>query len=457
MKENAAPAGQEERPTGFGRILAPFAELFGLSRPAAALAVLLIGAGLTGAFYWFFHSAPPSVLTITSGPAGSASESNAVSYAGILARDKVTLRILRSDGSLENLKRLEDPSFHVDIGFVQSGLTNASPRVKLLSLGSVSYQPLLVFYRGSDSLTLLSEFKGKRLVVGPVGSGTRSLALTLLALNGIKPGGAATLSDLDAEEAATALIDGKVDAVFLMGDSASGQIMKKLLLTPGIQLLSFIQADGYTRKLTYLNKMELPAGSVDFEKNIPPRDVLLVGPAVEILARPNLHPALSDLLIDAAREVHGKAGLLRRKGEFPAPVESEFPISADAARYYKSGKSFFYRSLPFWLASLANRVLLVFIPLLVVLIPGMKIIPAMFRWRVKFHLYRRYRALLAIERDIGADLPPARRQELIARLDQLDKSVNKIKLPASYADQFYGLRGDIGFVRNRLEENAPPV
>jgi TRAP transporter TAXI family solute receptor len=458
-----ASNSKEARQSIWARVLVPFIEIFGLSRASAAVAFFLVSAAFAFAIFWFFHSAPPRTITITSGPVGSSSETNAVAYRAILARNGVRLNIIPSQGSLENLHRLSDPSLKIDIGFVQSGITNELPTTnesrvnKLVSLGSITYQPLLIFYRSAAVVSLLSELKGKRLAVGPSGSGTRTLALNLLELNGIRQDGPTKLFDLDAEVAAAALTNGTVDAVFLMGDSASPKIMKQLLFTPDVQLLSFAQADAYTRRYTYLNKLELPMGSIDFGKNVPAEDVYLIGPSVEILARPNLHPALCDLLLEAAREVHGGAKLLQHKGEFPAALEHDFPLSADATRFYKSGKSFLYRFLPFWLASLVNRILVVFVPLIVVLVPGVRIIPALFRWRIRMLIYRWYRALLLVERDLAVQSAPkaGNPKELLARLDQIEIAVNKMKVPASFADQFYGLRSDIGFVRNRVAGSAP--
>jgi TRAP-type uncharacterized transport system substrate-binding protein len=447
---------EEDRRSRFARFLAPLTETFGLSRAVAVITFLLISLVLLFAVFWFFRSAPPGTIIITSGPPGSSFETNAVKYGQILAGKGVTLRILPSQGSLQNLERLYDPSFRVDIGFVQGGVTNGRTSRKLTSLGSVSYQPILVFRRGAAPVARLSELTGKRIAIGPVGSGTRALALVLLKLNGIEPGGQTTLLDLDADDASKALIEGTVDAVFMEGDSASPRVMRQLLLTPGIQLLDFTQADGYTRRISYLNKLELPEGSVDFGKNIPAHDIRLIGPTVELLARPDLHPALADLLIEAAQEVHGGAGLLKRKGEFPAALEHDFPINAEATRYYRSGKSFLYRYLPFWLASLVNRVLVAFVPVVVLLIPGLRFIPFVFRLRIQLHIYRWYRALLALERDPRVESTPEKRQEMLAQLEHIEEEVNKMKVPASFANQFYGLRGDIGFVRDRLA-NTPPA
>ena len=443
----------EARKTGFSRVLAIFTDTFGLSLVGAFVAFIVISAVFLFALFWFFHSAPPDTITITSGTPGSAFETNAIKYGKILARNGVKLKILSSQGSLENLQRLNDPKLRVDIGFVQGGVTNGTSKRKLVSLGSVSYQPLVVFYRGDESLGLLSELAGKKLAVGAPGSGTHTLALSLLQLNGIQSGGSSSFVDLEADEAAKALLDGTVDAVFLMGDSASRQVMRELLRSPGIQILDFTQADAYVRRIPYLNKLLLPKGAIDFAKNIPDHDVSLIGPTVELLARADLHPAISDLLLEAAQEVHGGANLLQRKGEFPAAVEHDFPISTEAVRYYKSGKSFFYRSLPFRLASLMNRILVSFVPIIVLMIPALRVIPPVFRLRVKLNIYRWYRALLALEREHMADMTAEKKEQLLARLNHIEQEVNKIKVPASFADQFYALRGDIGFVRGRLAGN----
>jgi TRAP-type uncharacterized transport system substrate-binding protein len=447
---------EEAHTSGFGRVIGRFTEIFGLSRAVAVMAVVLTGLLLLAAFVWFFHSAPPHTITITTGPPGSGFETNAIRYGKILASNGITLKILSSEGSLQNLQRLSDPSFDVDIGFVQGGVTNGPSKVKLVSLGSITYQPLLVFYGGEAAIELLSGLKGKRLAIGPVGSGTRFLALELLGRNGLKPGAETTLLDLEGAEAAKALLEGSVDAAFLMGDSASPQVMGQLLRAPGIQLLNFTQADGYTRRISYLNKLELPKGSIDFGKNIPAHDIYLIGPTVELLARPDLHPALCDLLLEAAQEVHGGASLIQRKGEFPAPLEHDYPISAEASSYYKSGKSFTYRHLPFRLASLVNRILVAFVPIVVLVIPGMRIVPSLFSLRIKLRIYRWYRALLTLERDALGQLTPEKRKELLARLDHIEQEVNKMKVPASFADQFYALRGDIGFVRDRLVQGQVP-
>ncbi|MFM0205674.1 TAXI family TRAP transporter solute-binding subunit [Paraburkholderia fungorum] len=412
--------------------------------------LLLIAAAAIWVAVRLIQPAPPSTLTISAGPEGSTFWNAAQKYKTILARNRITLNVLSSEGSLQNLKRLSDPKSNVDVGFVQDGVAPGPANTGLMSLGSVAYVPLAIFYHG-PTITRLSEFKGLRLAVGAEGSGTRELALALLKANGIVPGSGPTkLLPLSGDDAADALVAGKVDAAFLAGDSAQPAVMGKLYRTPNVQFYDFTQADAYTRRFPYLTQLEMPMGAFDLGKNLPSAPIHMVAPTAELVARDSLHPALSDLLIEAAREVHGKANIMQRAGEFPAPLAHDFPISDDAARYYKSGKSFLYRVLPFWLASLADRLLVVVVPLIVLLIPALRVVPSLYAWRVKSRIYRWYGALIAIERSALSEHSAEERAALIERLDAIEESVNGLKMPLAYADQFYVLREHIGFVRERL-------
>ncbi|MFC5475475.1 TAXI family TRAP transporter solute-binding subunit [Paraherbaspirillum soli] len=411
--------------------------------------IALLGAVVIWLAIWFIHPAPPDTITITTGPEHSNFWNTADKYRKVLALNGIKLKIVTSEGSLDNLRKLNDPASNVDIGFVQGGVAADVKTDNLMSLGSISYVPVSVFYRGAKTIDRLSQLDGKRVAIGLPGSGARVLALSLLKANGIEAGGKTELRDMSGDEAAQALTDGKIDAAFLMGDSASPPTMGKLLRTPGIRLLDFSQAGAYTRRFTYLHELDIPMGVFDIGKNIPDHDIHLIAPTAELVARTNLHPALSDLLIDAAKEVNGKASVLQRAGEFPAPLAHEFRISDDATRYYKSGKSFLYRAMPFWLASLIDRTLVILVPIILLLIPAFRMVPMLYGWRVKSRIYRWYGALIALER--GAVAQSEEEQELmLTRLDHIEEAVNRMKMPLAFADQFYVLREHIGFVRERI-------
>jgi len=398
----------------------------------------------------FIRPAPPDTIVMTSGAEGSMFQVYAGRYAKILARQGVALKMLPSQGSLENLKRLSDPGVKVDVGFVQGGIASLGDVNDLVSLGSVFYVPVLVFYRAPQPIRFLSELDGKRIAIGREGSGARVLAEALLKANGIEAGGKSKVLDLEGKAAQDALVKGQLDAAFVMGDSATPATMRDLIHTPGVRLFDFVQGDAYVGRFRYLTKLELPPGSLDLGKNTPPDTLTMVAPTVELIARPSLHPALSDLLIQAAQEVHGRATLLQKAGEFPAPLEHEYRISDDALRYYKSGKSFAYKHLPFWLASLVDRMVILLVPLAVVLIPGARVVPWLYRWRINARIYRRYGDLLALERVALGETTPPERAGLLKRLDEIERHIVTDKLPASAAEQLYVLRQHINYVRNRL-------
>ena len=411
--------------------------------------VLLVAALAAWLAVKFIGPAPPDSIVMLAGPKESSYYNTAERYAKIIARSGVKLHVVETEGAQDNLRRLADRKVYADVGFVLGGVAEGIDTGGLMSLGSMFVQPVLVFYRGKESVDRLSQLEGKRVAIGPESSGTHALAMKFLIANGMDKG-PTRLLDLDGDEAMEALKQGKIDAAFLMGELVRGKLTRELLKERGIRLMNFAQADGYMRRLKFLSRLTLPRGAFDLGQDLPPQEVELVGPTVELVAREDLNPALSDLLISAAREIHGPAGMYRKAGEFPAPLERDFPISEDAQRFYRSGTPFLYKKLPFWLASLVDRMLVILVPLVVIVIPAIRIVPPLYRWRVRSRIYRWYGALMALERDMLADPTPERAQEILKRLDDIREAVNNLRTPLAFADQLYVLREHINGVRNRL-------
>jgi TRAP-type uncharacterized transport system substrate-binding protein len=448
--DTRAAAGRSKLRAFFARLVPRNVTIVWQSIAQTLGPVLIVSAIAIFAALHFVRPAPPKTITIASGAPGSKFYLVAQQYKKILAHNRITLKVIETEGSLDNLNRLLAANSPVDIALVQSGTSGGGDTGDLISLGSVFYVPLTIFYRSPAPLERLSQLRGQRIAIGPTGSGTRSLALALLKANEIEPQGPTQLLDLEGEAARAALLGRQVDAIFLTGDSAPPETIREMLHAPGIRLFDFPQADAYARRFHYLSKLVLPPGAFDLGENLPPTAINMLAPTVELLAHSSLHPALSDLLIEAATEVHGGATLLQNAGQFPAPLAHEFPISADAARYYKSGKSFAYRYLPFWIASLLDRTVVVLLPILLVVIPGLRYLPAVYNWRIKSRIDRRYRQLMALERHSLEDVSPQQRAILLDRLAQIEKSVIALKMPGSHAEPLYVLREHIQFVRENL-------
>ena len=424
-------------------------DLFATAAPVVAILAAVVAIALH-----FVQPAPPSSLTIGAGRDNSVFRANAEKYKTILARDGITLIIRPTGGSLDNLERLTDPNSGMDVAFIQGGMAQGRDISGLESLGSVFHEPLFLAYRAPKQIVLISELTGKRIAIGPEGSGTRVLALALLKANHIEPGGTTTLLDVAGDDAETGLESGQIDAAFLMGDTTNGPTLRKIISSHTLRLYDFPQAEAYSRRFRYLEKLEIPAGTFDLGGNVPPKSMTLLAPTVELVARSGLHPALSDLLLAAAQEVHGHASVLQQVGEFPAPLEHEYAISEDASRFYKSGKSLTYKHLPFWLASLVNRILVVVVPVILVLIPGLPMIPSLYKWRIRSRIDKCYGELMALERTALTALTTDERNALLARLDEIENSAIINRIPGGFADQNYILREHIQFVRQNLARAA---
>jgi hypothetical protein len=369
-------------------------------------------------------------------------------YKAALAKNGIKVQILTSEGSLDNLKRITTQEQKVDLALVQSGSENEDTKLdEVVSLGGLSYQPLFFFYRGNH-IERLAEMKGKTIAIGKAGSGARRLSLKLLKLNNIDE--KANIVTMEGEEVSAALLDKKIDGAFLMGEDASVKVLRNLLFAPDIHLFNFKNAAAYLRKIDILHILDLPEGVLDFEKNIPEETITLMGPMVELIAIKDLHPALSDAVLDAATEINGTAGIFKKRGEFPIAAENKIKLSDDAQRFYKSGKSFLYRYLPFWLASLVNRILVSFLPMLLILIPAVRSVPAIFRWLGQMRIRRRYRALLRLEGKFKHEIDPNKLKDLNEQFEQIEKDVLHMKVRAVNADQFYSLRAHIDYVRRLM-------
>jgi TRAP transporter TAXI family solute receptor len=416
----------------------------------AILPIALITIAAFWIAYQFVQPAPPKTLTMTTGAEGGAYRAYAERYREILARNDIELKVRASSGSIENLQRLQDARTETDVGFVQSGVLGDSDATGLVSLGSLYYEPLWVFYRDKSPLDRLSQLEGKRISIGPEGSGIRKLALQLLAANDAadQP---TVLRDLATADAAQALLRHEIDGVFVIAGPDSA-VVQTLLRAEGVRLMNFSQATAYTRLFPFLSSVVLPQGAIDLARNIPDRDTTLLSPLATLVAREELHPALVILLVQAAREVHSGAGLFQRAGEFPSSNASDFPLSDEASRYYQSGPSFLQRYLPFWVAVFVQRMIVLIVPLIAVLIPLMRILPSLYNWRVMRPIYRWYGELKLLEHDLEHDDDPGKTPEYFKRLDHIGAHVSTLKVPVAYSGQFYTLRQHVEFVRGLIAD-----
>jgi len=418
------------------------------------LLLVLVGFWLASRF---IQPAPPDTLILATGGAGGAYQSFGAAYKEVLGRHGVRVIEQPSAGSTENLEWLRNPDLAVDAAFVQGGTARVQQDDALVSLGSLYNEPLWIFYReelaeGNGDLNQIAQLKGRRIAIGAVGSGTRHLAQDLLYASQIDVGNTRLL-DQGGLGLARAFAAHKIDAAFLVGPPQSAAVWT-LLHTPGVKLMSLAHADAYARHFPYLSSLVLPRGAISIATDLPPRDVRLVATTATLVVREDTHPALIGLLMQALSEAHDGPGIFQRPGEFPHAASADFPLAPEAARYYKSGKPWLQRYLPFWAATLIDRMVVLLIPLFAVLIPVMRFAPGLYNWRIKNRIYRRYGELKFIEAEVDADPAKHSRAEWLRRVDAIEGDVNHLTMPLAFSDMLYTLRVHIGLVRATIEKRT---
>ncbi len=396
---------------------------------------------------------PPKKLVFASGPVDGLYRTYASKYADELAKDGIEVEILETNGSVENLALLTRGD--ADLAFVQGGTADDAQRAQLRSLGSVFLEPLWIFHRRSLDLSSLDDFAGRRVAVGREGSGTRWLALRLLAANGVGPGTPAgtDLLPLGGRNAADRLLRGEVDAAFFVV-GAEASYLVELLGDPDVALYSVERHEAYVRRYRFLDTVLLPEGVLDLDANVPIDDRLLIGPTAAIVGREELHPAIVSLVIEAGRRVHAPGTLLAPPGRFPSPLHVDIPLAEAARRHYDHGASWLYRVFPFWLASFLDRAVILLLPLITLLFPLFKTAPPLYRWALRRRIYRWYSDVRMADRNAGhagADADPGVVDEELARLDAIEGEVANVSIPLSYMSEFYHLRQHLDFVRRRLQ------
>ncbi len=369
-------------------------------------------------------------------------------YRELLAAEGIELKIRQTAGSIENIRLLEDESSDVNLAFVQGGVGAQAASDRIVSLASLYFEPLWVFYRGDQVINRLTGFAQKRLSVGAEGSGTRAVALTLLGDNQFDLTSGDLLS-LGNRAAAESLLAGSIDAAFFVASPRSS-LIQTLLREEDIHLVSFARATAYTHRHHDLSRITLPEGVIDLQANIPPQDTALLAASANLVATEDFHPALLSLLLQIATRVHGGGNLFEKPGEFPNARNLDFPLDDDAARYFKHGPPFLQRYLSFWTANLIDRLKVMLVPLVTLLIPVSKIMPPAYRWRVRKKIYRWYRELQALDIDRPERESDEKLQDLRARLEAIEEEVRKVHVPLSYVDELYNLRLHIGLVRSKL-------
>ena len=398
--------------------------------------------------YQFVPPAPPKQFRLATGSTTGAYYAFGMEYQKYIEKQGFKIEVQPTAGSIEALTLLK--AGKVDLAFVQGGTAKDMPTEGLHSLASLFYEPLWVFHRKTVVIQYLSDLKGKKLAVGIEGSGTRPLALQLLQDNGIDQNNT-TFLGLSSADAKQKLEAGEIDAAFFVV-SPKAKMVNELLSNPALELMSFKRALAYTSRYSFLSAVTIGEGAIDLQRNIPAQDKVLLAVTASLVARERIHPDIVRLVLKEAIRIHSQPGMLEKKNQFPSEEFLEIPIHKEAQHYLRQGSSWLENILPFWLASMIDRLKVMLIPLIMLMLPLIKSILPIYQWRIRSQIYRWYETLRQVDRQLESFDVEVVDQE-IKRLRELQSELAKqVSIPLPYMSEFYGLREHISFILNRLQQ-----
>ncbi len=414
------------------------------------LAAALVSILVLAASAWMLgrrHGLPPRRIVMATGPEGGGYAVIGARYRELLARQGLDVQLRPTAGDVENLALLRDPRSGVSVALLQAGTTTEQDSPQLASLGTLFYQQVWIFHRGGPGVALKP---GLRMAVGPEGSGTRALALKLLALAGVAPD-SLNLVPLGPARGADELMAGTIDAVAIVAPWDAPAV-RRLVAEPDVDLVSFRRADAFVALNPYLEKTVLPAGVGNMARNRPPQDVPLIETKTSLVVRRDLHDAVQYLLLEAASEIHGGPGIFHKAGRFPAAEAIDLALSENARQYYRSGRPFLHRYLPYWAAVIVERILLVLVPIVGLVIPLARTLPQIYGGVMRRRIVRFYGELKMLELELEARPADAPTDDLVRRLDELELRASHLHVPLFYSQVLYTLKQHVRLVRGRMVE-----
>jgi TRAP transporter TAXI family solute receptor len=401
--------------------------------------------------YRYVGAPPPTHVRIATGSPEGAYYRFAREYSRILAEDGITLEVVPTAGSIENLSRLA--SGDVTLALVQGGCASEADRDALQSLGGLFPEPVWAFTRAGVAIDRLSDLKHDRVAVGAPGSGTEVLAAQILAANGVTPD-TATFVRTGPVQSVHALLNGTVDAALFVA-SPDATFVRHLLGAPEAALLALDRTAAYERRFRYLTSVTLHEGVIDLERDIPQHDTELVATVAYLAAHNDLNVSLIPAVLNAVTRVHRHAGLVDTDHVFPSTEAADLPMNQDAARYIRNGPSFLYRWLPYRTAVWLDRLKVLALPLVALLLPLFRVGPPLYQWRIRSRIYRWYADVRAIDLSLLDD-GAVDRTVLLRQLTELERDVASVAVPLAYTGELYHLRLHIQLLRERLHASIDP-
>lgn len=419
----------------------------GLGRKLLASLVLgVVAALLVGMVAILLLGRPPKTFTLAAGQPGGMYAAFAASLRDALATEGITVEVIETAGSIENAELLR--AGEADVGLVQSGTELLTDMGGSTALSEVFYEPFWIFAREGaiDVVDGVPVLAGKRLAIGPAGSGTNATARALIE----QTGSTAIALEWTTDEAIAGLADGTIEAAFFVV-AANAPLVAELAAIPGLELLPVPNVEGLARRLPFLSPVTLFRGTfAPGVSPVPPEDMEMLAARATVMGRDGLNPDLARLIV---RDLP-KALPVPYVGDldaFPSLTHTQFPVNEDARKFLEEGPTPLESFLPFEFASPLSRIYLILLPLLVLAFPVYTLAKAGWEWFNNSRVVSWYPRINQIERSLEASTL----DELMAQQDFLvgldGQLARQRRVPAGKMGTLYQLRTHLSFVIGKVE------
>lgn len=388
---------------------------------------------------------PTEQTNLAIGQQGSMSAQLGNDFTKYFKKNGLTLNIQNTTGLEAGLNQLHDPNSKINASFVTSGTSKQSDHTELMSLGSVQIAPLWFFYRGSTVVTddPFEYYKDKKIAVGAEGTITNKLFNRMLELNTASTGDQINHLKLPHAQAAQQLIDGEIEAMFIV-DGYSSTVIQSLLKDPNIKLMTFPLADAYVRKLPFLQKVTVPRASLDIKQIRPIQDIVLLASSVNLLVDIDMHPAVQWAFLMAAQESNLKSvDFFNASASYPKYQDKSFTLSEVANRYYTSGIPSLFTYVPIWFGALIDNVWAPLLALYLLALPMLNKLIGYRSFASQKLIWQHFWALRYLEDELKKCTTREKTDSVIARTIELRESLLSIWIEDVDLRHYFNLRRHI--------------
>ena len=375
----------------------------------------------------------------------------------LLKERGINLEVVATSGTIENAEELNDPKSKVNAGFVYAAALSKDQQKGLYSLGSISYDPVWIFYRNelANKITTIQDLSKYKVSLPPKKSGSYILTKKLFEINGIDIDSNPHFVSSSWEDLRANILSDKAD-IYIFITTMIDPLVEELIHSPNMTLFNFPGALAYQRKFDYLDAVTIPAGSINIEKKLPVRDISLIATTTTLAVRKDLHPSLQLALLMTSKQIIQDSSRLffSKRNEFPDYFDPSIHISPIARNYYNYGPPKTTEYLPYWLVVFVDRFWFVLIVAFAIIYPLSKLNFHLRRFRFIIRERTHYEMLLNMEKEItGKKLSSEEKEKLLKKLDMINKQALQHFVPVGEEADYFLFVNALQLLRNKIERN----